>query len=61
LSEIFYKKTKGSDIISKDDVEDGDRTGASTTGAEAQDQAQKHMDEICDFMDFHEDDSDCDD
>ena len=58
LSAVFFKKTKVSDIISKEEVEDGQRTGASTAGAEAHDQAQKHMDEIGDFMDFQEDDTD---
>ena len=58
LSAVFYKKTKVSDIISKGDVDDGQRTGASTAGAEAHEQAQQHMAEIGDFMDFHEDDTD---
>ena len=59
MSAVFYKKTKVSDIITKESTEDGQLTGTSTAGYDAAiEQAQKHMDEIGEFMDFHEYDSD---
>ena len=54
---MFYKKTKISQEVWKESMEDGEKTGCETGGASAHDQAQQHMADIKDFLDFEDDDS----
>ena len=55
---MFYKQTKVSLELQRDSADDGEKTGCETGGASTHDQAQQHMDDIQDFIDFQEDDSD---
>ena len=60
MSAMFYKKTKISQEVWKESMEDGEKTGCETGGASAQDQSQQHMADIRDFIDFEDDDSEDD-
>ena len=58
LSAMFYKKTKVSTEMERESALGGAKTGCETGGASTFDQAQQHMADIQDFIDFHESDSD---
>ena len=58
---MFYKKNKVSIEFEQEGADDGQKTGCETGGASTNDQAQQHMADIRDFIDFQEDDSEDED
>ena len=57
-SAMFYKKIQISDEIANDEKHAGAKTGCETGSSESE--AQKHMNDIQEFINFNESDSDDD-